>query len=397
MSHRKRKHRQWSDTHSNQYYDLNQQTSSSSPTRPDHSLFIVAHEADIIRGPQAARLADSLEVGIDVDGLGGSRIGEGLIKWESKVGSTGTGSRDAEGGDMWVDRYDARLLLDALPPLFASIVDHTTTTTTTTASNDDSDALAPPFTGRPDSPSGLSGWSDLPSDAEDTFFLTPEETSDLHRTKRLRHLDDLRTARLRALSLSSDDNNTNGYGYGGDVNADAGPPWGGSDEEPDEQQMDLMRRTAAHTVRANNDAQLRARILAHHGADVRFAFLRGRWSHAWALAQAEANRAVLEEREKAQSTGALGGLTGYGSGSDDDAEDDDGGGDDNAVDGSSDNVTKCTQVLEGAAEDGQATQEAQSEEVTLRATQEARRAKARQWAEKRRAAKALADQEKEDQ
>jgi len=155
--------------------------------------------------------------------------------------------------------------------------------------------------------------------------------------------------------------------------------------------MDLMRRTAAHTVRANNDAQLRARILAHHGADVRFAFLRGRWSHAWALAQAQANRAVLEEQEKVQSAGTLGGLTGYGSGSEDDAEDGDD--DDDAVDGSSDNVTERTQALEGAAEDGQAIQEAQSEEVALRAAQEARRAKAREWAEKRRAAKALADGE----
>ena len=160
--------------------------------------------------------------------------------------------------------------------------------------------------------------------------------------------------------------------------------------------MDLMRRTAAHIVRANNDAQLRARILAHHGADVRFAFLRGRWSHAWALARAEANRAVLEEeREKAQGADALGGLTGYGSGSEDDAEEDDGG---DAVDGGgSDNVTERTQVPEGAAEDGQATQETQSEEVALRVAQEARRAKAREWAEKRRAAKALADGEKEAQ
>jgi len=106
MSHRKRKHRQRSfDTHSNQY-DLQQASSSSSSTRPpDHSLFIVGHEADIIRGPQAARSADSLEVGINIDGQGGSRIGEGLIKWESKVGSSRDG-RDAEGGgDMWVDRY----------------------------------------------------------------------------------------------------------------------------------------------------------------------------------------------------------------------------------------------------------------------------------------------------
>lgn len=153
-----------------------------------------------------------------------------------------------------------------------------------------------------------------------------------------------------------------------------------------------MRRTAAHTVRAANDAQLRARILAHHGADARFAFLRGRWSNAWALAQAEANRAVLQEQEKAQSAGALGGLTGYGSGSEeDDAEDNNGSGGD-AVDGSSDNVIELTQALEGApAGDGQASQETQLEEVTLRAAQEGRRVKAREWAEKRRAAKALED------
>jgi hypothetical protein len=101
----------------------------------------------------------------------------------------------------------------------------------------------------------------------------------------------------------------------------------------------------------------------------------------------------LEEQEKAQSAGALGGLTGYGSGSEDDAEDDDGsgGGGGDAVDGSSDNLTERTQVLEGAVEDGQATQEAQSEGVALRTAQEARRAKAREWAEKRRAVKALAD------
>jgi hypothetical protein len=41
---------------------------------------------------------------------------------------------------------------------------------------------------------------DLPSDAEDTFFLTPDETADLHRIKRLRHLDHLRNAQPRSLS-----------------------------------------------------------------------------------------------------------------------------------------------------------------------------------------------------
>ncbi|KAI0279547.1 hypothetical protein BGY98DRAFT_414942 [Russula aff. rugulosa BPL654] len=189
------------------------------------------------------------------------------------------------------------------PSQASSTTTHHTNTTTAPTSNDDNDDE---HFSRPDSP-GECGWSDLPSDAEDTFFLTPEETADLHRTKRLRHLDDLRNARLRALSPDPNDPDaTNGHG---DVNADA-YPWGGSDEEPDEQQMDLMRRTATHTVRAANDAQLRARILAHHGADVRFAFLRGRWSHAWALAQAEANRSVLEEREKARALMRLEGSRG---------------------------------------------------------------------------------------
>jgi hypothetical protein len=152
--------------------------------------------------------------------------------------------------------------------------------------------------------------------------------------------------------------------------------------------MELMRRTAAHVVRATNDAQLRARILAHHGADVRFAFLRGRWGRAWARAQADANRAVLaeQEQEKAQGPGALGGLTGYGSGSEDDADGED---EDEDEDEVRVEVIEHAQVLEEAPED---LQEAQpdSEEIALRMAQEARRAKAREWAEKRRAAKALA-------
>jgi hypothetical protein len=58
-------------------------------------------------------------------------------------------------------------------------------------------------------------------------------------------------------------------------------------------------------------------------------------------------------------------------------------------------------VLGEAPEVRQAIQEAQPEELVLRTTQEARRAKAREWAEKRRAAKSLAnvaaDVDSEDQ
>ena len=44
-------------------------------------------------------MANSLEVGINVDGEAGSRIGHGLIQWETEVVT------DPEGGGMWVDRY----------------------------------------------------------------------------------------------------------------------------------------------------------------------------------------------------------------------------------------------------------------------------------------------------
>jgi hypothetical protein len=147
-----------------------------------------------------------------------------------------------------------------------------------------------------------------------------------------------------------------------------------------------MRRTASHVVRATNDAQLRARILAHHGADPRFAFLRGRWGRAWARAQADAQRAALAEQE-AQSAGALGGLTGYGSGSgsggEDDVEDEGSGGD------GGDGVDEHALEL-GVPPGLQAAPETPAEELKLRAAQEARRAKAREWAEKRRASRALA-------
>ncbi|KAN0136960.1 hypothetical protein V8E53_005401 [Lactarius tabidus] len=329
MSHRKRKYRQRSETHNSQF----DQSEGPSLARPDPTLFIVAHEADIIRGPQAARTADSLEVFTNVDGKGGSRIGDGLLKWE--------GNMRGEHGDMWVDRYDARLLLDALPTVSVGAM--------------------PPHA-PPDSPCS-GGWSDLPSDAEDTFFLTPSETADLHRTKRMRHLDELRTARLRALSpLSCDD-------------ADDADPWGGSDEEPDAAQTELMKRTAEHVVRATNDAQLRARILAHHGADARFAFLRGRWGRAWARAQMDVRREVLVERE---AQGGLGGLTGYGSGSESESEAEHSGGDedDAGAGGSEDSVQVAIAQT--------------AEEPAVLTTQEARRAKAREWAQKRRAERATA-------
>ncbi|KAF8237274.1 hypothetical protein L208DRAFT_1389507 [Tricholoma matsutake] len=99
----------------------------------------------------------------------------------------------------FIFRYDARLLLDALPL-------HLRSTTNATRSV-------------PDSPGG---WSDIPSDSEDTFFFSPQEVEDFHREKKRRLLDTNREERLRARRIED--------GESSEVEEDE-EIWGGSDEE----------------------------------------------------------------------------------------------------------------------------------------------------------------------
>lgn len=87
-----------------------------------------------------------------------------------------------------------RLLLDTLPPVASSLVED--------------DRLSP------------TGWSDLPSDAEDTFFFDPDEVEDYHREKRRRMIDQGREERLRALRAEE-----------GEDDEEEEEQWGGSDEE----------------------------------------------------------------------------------------------------------------------------------------------------------------------
>ncbi len=96
-----------------------------------------------------------------------------------------------------VSRYDVRLLLDTLPP------------STSGPGDIDTARLSP------------TGWSDLPSDSEDTFFFSPDEVEDYHREKRRRMIDQSREERLRALRAESGD----------DAAREEEDPWGGSDEE----------------------------------------------------------------------------------------------------------------------------------------------------------------------
>lgn len=227
--------------------------------------------------------------------------------------------------------YDVRLLLDDLPDLRSENM--------------------------PVRPLSPSGWSDLPSDSEDMFFFSPDELEDYRREKRRRLIDRNREERLRALATIN----------GEEEDPD---PWGGSDEEPDEAQRELIRRTASHVISSPNSAQLEMRILANYGTDKRFAFLRGRWSRVWRTEKERAKQRQAQEAKMTHSSttpALLGGLASYGD-SDSDDEDES---TDKQTDAPKDDVADipCTHG------------DPDNEDIV----KEARRARAREWSARRRA------------
>lgn len=124
-----------------------------------------------------------------------------------------------------------------------------------------------------------------------------------------------------------------------------------------------MERTAKHLHSSPNPGQLEMRILANHGADQRFAFLRGRWRIFW---QAIKLAAKVEDEAQQRSVQAAenmsGGLVAYGDSDDDDEDEQEDQGD---TDSQKAVVSKETDMKE----------------------KEARRARAREWARKRKEGK----------
>ena len=145
-----------------------------------------------------------------------------------------------------------------------------------------------------------------------------------------------------------------------------------------------MRRTATHLLSSPNAAQLEMRILANYGSDKRFAFLRGRWSRRWNLIKVKARAppeegdetGKLEEMNKNQA--GLGLVTGYGSDDDDD-------------DSVADNNIKeepCTISKDkDTVQHSPPAEPPDSTTMAEEAAKEARRKRAKEWAEKRRKAK----------
>ncbi|KAF8576737.1 hypothetical protein K439DRAFT_1664504 [Ramaria rubella] len=261
MSSRKRKHTRRS---SPDYNAGGEQRSSQSSASA--ALYVQAHEATIIRG--RSDLAQALTTCSRETGKGG------LIRWQG----------ESPQPEVWVDRYDARLLLTSLPMTSRSV-----------------DASV--------TPPSPTGWSDLPSDSEDTFFFTPGEIEDLRREKRRKLMEAGREERLRAMQKLDPDPVRDGREV-----------WGGDEEEPDAPQRSLMERTAKHLLTSPNPGQLEMRILANHGSDQRFAFLKGRWRNAWqAMKLVAKTEKDTSDRETTQET--QGGLVVYGESDESDDED----------------------------------------------------------------------------
>ncbi|QRV81308.1 hypothetical protein RhiJN_09323 [Ceratobasidium sp. AG-Ba] len=216
---------------------------------PTPLLRIQAYEADLVHDrPNLAEL-------VQLEKRGGTGPG-GLIRW---------GEQDDD--DVWVDRFDARLLLapsDLAPG-----------------------SLSPTH----DDPLKDIGWSDLPSDAEDTFFMTPIQIAEYRHTMMRNEMEQGRPDNTRR---------------------DEEEKWGGSDEEPDDAQLELMTRTAVHILASPNPVQLEMRILANHGRNPKFAFLRGRWSRAWARVKSGGvhNEKKVSGDDGGKKTSGIGGLAG---------------------------------------------------------------------------------------
>ncbi|KAL7414650.1 hypothetical protein BDY24DRAFT_414361 [Mrakia frigida] len=319
------------------------QHEARTPSPPPSSGFsIQAYEVSLIRG----RAEEGREMETRrVEGSAGAR--GRLFKWE----------RDGGGGederDVWVDRFSHLHLLPSLP-----LPSHN----------------QPPI---PGSPTLSNGWSDLPSDTEDTFFFSEDEAEDYERDKKRRRLEGLRGGRLAAL--------------GGDVveEPEEEEEEGKKDEEiPPPSILTLMRHTSTSLLSSPSPRVLELRILANHGADPRFAFMRGRWKNVWdgllAGKTVTAEGVVLEPVEKEKEVVGMAGLMGgYGSDSDSESEEEkeEGAGEGDEGEGETKEVVV---ELEPVVEVLEETEEEKEKKKR-------RKEKALEWARKRKEAEAEAE------
>ncbi|KAM0746896.1 hypothetical protein T439DRAFT_329169 [Meredithblackwellia eburnea MCA 4105] len=189
------------------------------------------------------------------------------------------------GEGVWIDRYDALNLLQSLPGAPG--------------------ASHPP----PTSPTALSdtGFSDLPSDSEEMFYFDVQERDEIARKKKRRKLEAGREDRLKALRDLEDAEH--------------------AENEPSGAQLALMHKLHATLSSSPNPSILEIRILANHGSDPRFQFLRngGQWRDVWERIRAgqkgvDSPGVTDETKDDKLADRARSSLVAYGSDSDSEVE-----------------------------------------------------------------------------
>ncbi|WVQ67792.1 uncharacterized protein L199_005997 [Kwoniella botswanensis] len=213
-----------------------------------------------------------------------SRSGLGLIRYAGEV------EDEAEEGEteIWADRHD---ILHLLP----SVVIPSTTLPTPSA----------PL-------SSSSSWDSLPSDIEETFYLSdPEEIEAYEQQKKRKWIEALRQERLKEREKEDEEYEVK----------DGKIQWI-ENEEPPGPILALMQHTAKAIFSSPNPSVLELRILTNHANDERFEFLKGRYKLTWTKIKDDLRKGKQkEQREKEKEKGiGLGGLGGYDSSEDSDGE-----------------------------------------------------------------------------
>ncbi|KAJ9104174.1 hypothetical protein QFC20_004611 [Naganishia adeliensis] len=164
----------------------------------------------------------------------------------------------------------------------------------------------------PASPASSTGWTDLPSDAEDTFFLSEDEGHVYSRGKKRRRMEAGRRERMEALRLKGEAEEEEERGKRGWMRMFG-------EGMPPAAIRTLMEHTAKSLLASPNSQVLELRILTHHAGDTRFSFLKGRYKDTW-----ESIKRGEKPAQAATTTGSsgLGGLMG-GYDSDDESEEGD--------------------------------------------------------------------------
>ncbi|WVQ82140.1 hypothetical protein IAT38_004268 [Cryptococcus sp. DSM 104549] len=249
-------------------HDIPHRQALAQPSIPP-TAYIQAYEVQLVYGEP--------ELAAAVASRGGGR--SGMIQYMGDV---------EEGGEVWADRHDMIHLLSSMPSS---------------------------STRRPPSPtrSSSSSWDDLPSDHEETFYLSdPEEIEAYQNEKRKKWMEALREDRLREREREDRSEAIREEKIGWD-----------DDEEPPAAIQQLMAHTAQAIISSPNPSLLEMRILANHASDERFLFLKGRWASAWEAAKKEVRDKREAERSRKEKAKGLGGLMGsYESGSDSGSEED---------------------------------------------------------------------------